>query len=443
MIRLFARLLPLAFTALLGCRHLEPRLTPFELAQHHLHQGQPEQAIPLLWELHWQQRSDFSIARALAEAHVKANQAGELIRKLEARGEDSAIAHYMLGLACFSRAADAHQRAIDELSRARQLAPSEPEPHYRLGLALLESERYQEAIPPLERARELSSGRLPWALPLAKAYHRVGQAPKAVEALRQLLSSEPSPQEVKVARALMDAIADPFAGFPREAKARLEEGLFWLFDRDIPQEAAVAFQEILAGYPDLAVVHSLLGLCHQRLGDSGRAVEELRRAIELAPEDGKNHFYLADLYLSHQQPERARELLERSLALNPLLDGAHLALGELAQARGELDLARRHFQALALLQPEALAPKAKLALVLQLQGDFPAADRQLRRILSLDPHHLEAKLRLGLLHLERREKAREQKEKDQAASEARRWLNEVLEAQPENALASRALERLK
>ncbi|MFY0576011.1 hypothetical protein ACN28S_18090 [Cystobacter fuscus] len=44
------------------------------------------------------------------------------------------------------------------------------------------------------------------------------------------------------------------------------------------------------------MVHALMGLAWQRLDDAGRAVEEFKRAIELAPADGKNHFYLGELY---------------------------------------------------------------------------------------------------------------------------------------------------
>ena len=76
-------------------------------------------------------------------------------------------------------------------------------------------------------------------------------------------------------------------------------------------------------------------------------------------------------------------------------------------------------------------------------GNFPAADKELRVVLDRDPENLEFMLRLGVLHTERFAKARTQAEKDQASTEATLWLNKVLEAQPENAIASRALARLK
>ncbi|MBI3181970.1 MAG: tetratricopeptide repeat protein [Myxococcales bacterium] len=435
----------LAAFAAWGCRHAGDgaSLTPRELAHFHLHRGQPEKAIPLLEELHALHPSDFDLARSLAEAHAKSGTARSLIDRLRAVKKPAAVTHYMLGLSLFSRAADAAGPAISELRQAAELAPAEPEAHHRLGVALLECERYEEALPPLERARELAPDRPAYALPLAKAYYRNGNRQRAVEAIRAVVSSEPSPAEVKVARALMDAIADPFATLPRAARPKLELGMAWLFDRDIPQQAAISFEELLREYPDLSVVHALLGLCYQRLDDAGRAVDELRRAIELAPDDGKNHLYLGELYLGRQRPEQAREHLERALALNPVLGEAHHRLGELALERGELDQAQPHFRALTFLEPDSHAPRTKLAVVLKLKGDFAGAERELHRVLERDPSSTEAKLGLGLLHAEKNGRARTKEERAATRREAARWLEEVLAVQPDHALASRALEGLK
>ncbi len=52
-------------------------------------------------------------------------------------------------------------------------------------------------------------------------------------------------------------------------------------------------------------------------------------------------------------------------------------------------------------------------------------------------------LRLGVLHTERFTKAKTSAEKKEAAGEASKWLEKVIEAQPENALASSALQRVK
>ncbi|WP_075008630.1 tetratricopeptide repeat protein [Stigmatella aurantiaca] len=438
----------LALGLLAGCQHAAPgarALGPAEQARLYLEQNQPDRALPLLEKLHAQTPEDLAVARALTEAQVKAGRVEAWIAELQRRNgqAERAVNQYMLGLALFSRASDAGAPAVAAFERAIALAPSEAEFHYRLGIAHLESEQYAAALGPLRRAAELAPERAGVRLPLAKALYRTGDAPGAVAALNALVKASPSPAEVATARALMNQIADPFVGFPKAAEAKLEEGMRLLQELDIPQQAILAFEEILQSYPDLAVVHALLGLAYQRLDDAGRAVDEFKQAIELAPRDGKNHLYLGELYLSRQRADAAREAYAKAVALNPLLDAAWFRLGDLYLDRRELTAAHEAFQVLTSLQPDAVPPRGKLALVYQLEGDYPAAQRELLRVVDKDPENLEFTLRLGLLFTEQALRARTAESRRTSAAEAETWLLKVLEVQPDNVQASRALQQLK
>jgi hypothetical protein len=64
-------------------------------------------------------------------------------------------------------------------------------------------------------------------------------------------------------------------------------------------------------------------------------------------------------------------------------------------------------------------------------------------VLERDPDNVEFALRLGLLHAERAGRAPTAESRRGAVAEAERWLRQVLEAQPENAVASRALASLR
>jgi tetratricopeptide (TPR) repeat protein len=429
-----------------GCRHAPAgsALSRRDEVQVYLHKGQPERALPLLEALHAEQPDDLDVARMLADASVRTGRADALLSRLEAeKNTPAAVRHYVRGLVFFSRSAEAGPPAIHEFEQAIAASPATAEFHYRLGLALLESERYEQALPALRRASALAPGRPAFYLPLAKALARTGDGPGAVAALARLVAAGPSPAEVATARTLMDQLADPFSGFPKAAEGKLEQGISWLQGADVPQQAIVSFEEILRDYPDLAVVHALLGLAYERIDDAGRAVEELKRAIELAPSLGKNLLYLGELYLSRQRPEQAKEAFGRALALNPLLDDAYLHLADLELERRDLGPAREHLRILTSLQPDSAQARGKLALVLELSGDYAAADRELRRVLEQEPDNVEFMLRLGLLYVDRRNHLTQPPERQRAADEAARWLRKVLEAQPENALASRALESLK
>lgn len=417
------------------------RLAPREEAQVLLQRGDGAKAVELLERLYRDAPEDLQLARMLAEAHVKAGTGDALVARLATR--DTAVSHYQRGLVRFASAADASGPAIAEFRRAAELAPGEPEYRFRLGVALLESEQYEAAREALEGAVRDAPSRAGWSLPLAKARARTGDPKGAVEAVRTVVTNAPSPAEVKTARALMDQLADPFAGFPRAARGQLEQAIQWLEVADVPQQAIAQLEETLRDHPDEAILHALLGLAWARLDDAGRAVDELRRAIELAPDDGKNHLYLAELYESRQRGKVAEEHYKKAIERNPVLDRAWAKLGDFALDRQDFVSARRHFEVASRLEPESAPLHGKLALVHQLEGNWPAADRELRAVLDKDPENLEFMLRLGVLHAERFSKVRSESERAAAASEATTWLEKVLATQPENAIASRALERVK
>lgn len=431
-----------------GCGHGKatgPALAPQAQARAYLDENQPEKALPLLRELHARTPDDVDVARALTEAQVKAGHAdawAEELRQSIARSE-RATDQYMLGLTLFSRAKDAGQPTVAAFERAITLSPATAEFHYRLGVARLESEQYVAALGPLRKAVELAPERAGWKLPLAKALARTGDTAGAVEALGTVVRGTPSPGEVATARALMNQLADPFQDFPKAAEAKLEEGMRFLHELDAPQHAVIAFEEILHDYPDLAVVHSLLGLAYQRLDDAGRAVDEFKQAIERAPRDGKNQLYLGELYLSRQRPDAARAAFEKAVVLNPMLELAWFRLGDLSLEARDLVAAKSAFQVAVTLEPNAVPARGKLALVYQLDGDYPAAQRELKHVAEKDPENTEFALRLGLLYTEESQKARGAQERQKATAEAERWLGKVLETQPDNAVASRALQLLK
>lgn len=430
--------------SLIGCRApqtMGPALTPEGHARALLQQGDTSGAVALFERLTGEHPAQLSLWRGLAEAHVKNGTGQQLLERLA--GQDTARAHYTRGLVLFARAADASGPAVVEFRKAVELDPTQSEFTFRLGVALLESENDEAAKETLLLAANALGAPASWRLPLAKAQFRTGDTAGAIASIRVAIDHEPSVSEASTAKALMEQIADPFVAFPKTAKAALEQGLHWLQVADVPQQAIVRFEEILHDYPDLAVVHALLGLAYSRIDDAGRAVDELRRAVELAPNDGKNHLYLGELFLGRQRAAQAKEHFERAVEHNPTLAAAWFHLGDMALDRQELDQSRKAFLIATRLEPDNLNARGKLALIYQLDGNWSAADRELTGIVEREPDNLEYMLRLALLHTERFTKAKAAPEKKDAAAQATKWLEKVLDAQPENALASRALERVK
>lgn len=436
--RLFCALLALLLLA--ACPNPAARaITKQDDARVLLERNKPEEAIPLLDELSARSPEDLTIARMRAEAYSKAGRSDELLAKSTA---DTAVAHYTRGLLLFAEPGQS-AKAIAAFEAAVAKNGSEAELHHRLGIALLETESFERALPPLQRAVELKPDARGFQLPLAKALYRNGKQREAIEALRKVAVSKPTPNEVATARALMAQITDPFANFPKSQEGRLEQGMRWLNVADVPQQAIIAFEEILQEFPDQAGVRALLGLAYQRIDDAGRAVDEFKRSIELDPSQGRPHFYLGVLYQSRQRTDQAREEFQRAIDLDPYIEEAWGRLGDLAIENGDAKGAERAFDVMVHLAPDAVVPKMKLSLALQLQKDFAAAEKQLNDALALAPESVELQLRMGLLFADKKRQSVRPEDRTVASENAEKWLRKVLDAQPDNAIASQALDAVR
>ena len=143
-------LAPAAAAALSACAHdAASGFSAKERAMVDLQKGKLEAALEELAVARREAPADLDLARSVVEANAKLGRLDPLIAQLDAeKAHPTAITWYMLGLAHFARTADAEPAASD-FRRALELSPQAAEIHYRLGVALLESEHYEQALPPL------------------------------------------------------------------------------------------------------------------------------------------------------------------------------------------------------------------------------------------------------------------------------------------------------
>lgn len=115
------------------------------------------------------------------------------------------------------------------------------------------------------------------------------------------------------------------------------------------KESIPVLEKVVAGQPDAAVAHFLLGAAYERSGDRRKAVASLRRVLEIDP-----GFHAAMNYLGYTYAEQgenldeALRLVSRAVALDPdngsyvdSLGWTYYQLGRHEQARGYLERAAR------------------------------------------------------------------------------------------------------
>lgn len=131
------------------------------------------------------------------------------------------------------------------------------------------------------------------------------------------------------------------------------------------EEAAVAYQQALAAYPDDSDTMTELGIVLGRLKRYEEAIAVYRRALSIPPELAQTHLNLAVALAVTGRIDEAVAANRRALELNPQSIEAHTNLAVIFARTGRRADAVRELQAALKISPNDPALRQKLA---QLQG---------------------------------------------------------------------------
>ncbi len=370
------------------------------------------------------------------------------------------LAHYRLGLCLFART-DGEQVGLAELAEAARLAPPRSpdtaELQLRYGSALLEAERPGEALPLLQAAVASNPDDPHPHLPLVLALHRSGRDPDALAEIGRTLLLFPSQADVEAYHRLVDRIVGVSRAIPAAAKPRFEDAMAALDQADTPSRAVDLLEVLVAEQPQLAPAHAALGLAYLKVGDNAQAVYHLRQAIELDPAAPEAYAYLGQIFHDLGREAEAQAQFELAVARNPLFEAAHDQLLQLALARGDGPPATREARLLAGLRVGAPVARLQLAQALKLSGDLAGAEAQLRPLAAPNPDkpkpgtdadrlaladaptRVAAQIALGTVELEWAKRSKDAVERGRRNTEARKWLEQAVKEQPDNATAVKLL----
>jgi tetratricopeptide (TPR) repeat protein len=186
-------------------------------------------------------------------------------------------------------------------------------------LAIVESLGFSE---PPELARE---ARLHYALTLTKS----GSFEKAIAVLTDLVRSDKKTPEI-IAAAGVAGLRRPWVPVEvpesdRELIYRLGDAMATAMDRDY-KIANQKFDELLQAYPNDPDVHFRYGALLY-IQDSDRGLEEIKKAVALAPDHVPALVSLSVISLKREDPKAAIDYGERAVKANPEDFATHIVLG--------------------------------------------------------------------------------------------------------------------
>ena len=227
-----------------------------------------------------------------AEAQARLEESGKALAILSRFESDSPA-----GRAAIAKQAEILYRQEDDSAAAQRiqdlLATNDFDDLVRAAEVYQRLERYDEAIPILERALGLEPESTQAMFWLGASYERSGRGSDAENILQTLLDIDPN-----------------------HAPALNYLGYMWADQGENLDRALVLVQQAVALEPENGAYIDSLGWTHFQLGQYEEARGHLERAAGLVGDDATVFEHLGDVYSALGQPSQAREFYQKSLAMD-------------------------------------------------------------------------------------------------------------------------------
>ncbi len=313
----------------------------YALARAYLGQQRNDEAAALFTEL--------ARRRPIAETHVLIgrtyrdfdgfDQAREHLEAALALDPRVPRAHYYLGsVDLLDQGQDVLEQAMEHFAAELEVTPEDPMSNLYLGIALVERRRHDEAVPRLELASRLVTGRADAFLFLGRAYLGLDRFDEAIQTLRRGLEVAEAAPEPTIVRGPDDAKQRQLSSFHFQLAQALrrsgdEEAAAFHFDaaKDFSARSAEGARELLSAYfrDDQAEDGLATSIWPLELSPLSGVDPRQRAAVEQAVTRGlvQAYFNLGVMQTKARRFDRAAGLYARAAELEPSNPQLQFALG--------------------------------------------------------------------------------------------------------------------
>ena len=317
-------------------------------------------------EMRW----PYYLGHAFRRGNRNEQAAEAFTRALTLKPDDVPSLVWLAEIRLASNRADEAQRLLDS---ARAIEPQSGAALYGLGRAALARQDYVAAVKYLEAALTIAPTATRIHYPLALAYRGLGNRQQAEAHLRARGEVDLPPT---------DPLMSEVAGLLQNAAAFEARGSQALTARDWPT-----------------------------------AVEQLSKAIEIAPRNAYTHLNLGTAFYMQRNADRALEQYREAVRLMPSLARAHFGIGVVMETRGQDQAAIEAFTAAVMNDPEYIEAQFSLANALRRTGRVEESLPHYAEVLRINPAVSQASFgyAMGLVRLGRYQEARDRLDRDMRA----------------------------
>ena len=307
-----------------------------------------------------------------------------------------AIAHLHLG---YVYQAEQNPRAVDEWTRAADLAPTDATLVLMAGKAIAEAGQDDRAAPVLERAVAFAPKSTDAKYQYALVLQRVNRVQEAIELLRQVVDAE-----------------------PKNADALINLGMA-LSQAHEAKDALPFLQQAIALRPDDVTAHQDLAAAYIQINQIGDAVEQLKAALKSSPDAPQLHYDLGVAYKLEDDAADAIPELEAAEKLNPSGYEPPFALGLLYMQVARYAEAAQQLGISLKLHPENGEGWATLGSVYNKLDRLPDAAAALHEAIRQRPAEADSHLILATVLIKQNQPVEAAQERKVAADLMRAHMN--------------------
>ncbi len=190
------------------------------------------------------------------------------------------------------------------------------------------------ALPHFDRVLAAHDTDVPALVGRGQALSALGRDADALAAFEAAVAADPSLADIRRRVEVMR-----FRGLERDLSRARQAAR----DNKL-EDATAAYERAIATSPDSGVLYRELGAVERRKGDSGRALEHFRRAVELDPSDAASWIAIGDLLDAGGDLAGAEQAYTSAVAVQP--DAAVDAKLDAVRARMELSRLPEEYRAI-------------------------------------------------------------------------------------------------
>ena len=276
--------------------------------------------------------------------------------------------------------------------------PDHPDANHNTARLMMESGKFEEAIPMIEAALSALPTYGPFWASYAEALIGAGRNRDALKAIKtandfgiRSMAIEMLGEKAK-SSILEDERLHRLDIRPEDMQAEIAK----LFNSRSYMEAERLSRKFTEQYPQSAFGWKALGAVLRQMGKQAEAVSPMKRAVEIAPNDPEAHCNLGTLLLDLERVEEAEEACRNAIEMRPDNAEAYNTLGAVLKSQGRNIEAEECYRAAIAINPLHAESFNNLGNILYIQRRLDEAMANFQKAIEIKPSYAEAYCNIGV-----------------------------------------------